>query len=104
MSKQTSIDKQQLTQEEAKSFFDSEEWKTWPPEDLALFQLYQDRLCVDFSTFHQAIEKLLGRGVFTHEFADPRTLRLEAEGRLPAPDINGIIGKLYDLVAQRKPT
>jgi hypothetical protein len=92
----------ELTREEALKLYDSEIWKEWSLDELALFQLYQSRLCVPFDKFHEAIEHLLGRGVFTHEMADPRTLRLEAEGKLSAPDIHGIIGKLYDLVAQKK--
>ena len=59
----------QLTSEQAIALYDSGEWKNWTPEKLATFQLFQDLLCVDFGTFHSALEKVLGRRIWTHELA-----------------------------------
>jgi hypothetical protein len=38
-----------------------------------------------FSDFHSAMEKLLGRPVFTHEFAGRDALIAEANGKRKAP-------------------
>lgn len=80
----------QLTKEQAIAIAEGGEWKDWTDEEIVRFQMYQDRLCVDFSRFHQAVEAVLGRPVFTHEFAFPR-LREEYEGRWPAPTFEEII-------------
>jgi len=58
----------QFTKEQAISFFNSKEWEKWPDEAIVALQLFQDKLCVDFSRFHGAIEKVLDRPVYTHEF------------------------------------
>lgn len=57
-----------MTREEAIAFYDSEQWKTMSLEDVAN---------VPFSLFHEATEKLLGRSVWSHEFARPELLRVE---------------------------
>ena len=44
----------------------------WESEELlqvAMYQIFEDVLMVDFSLYHQGLEKLVGRPVFTHEFA-----------------------------------
>jgi len=87
----------QLTRDEAIALHDSGGWKRWEPRALGAFQLFQDCLCVPFGEFHKGVEVLLGRGVFTHEVALVKELRLEALGKLPAPDIHGIIGKIADI-------
>lgn len=58
----------QLTKEQAVEFYNSGIWKDWDDEQIVRFQLFQEKLCVDFSRFHEAIEKVLERPVFTHEF------------------------------------
>lgn len=58
----------QLTKEEAIAFHDSEVWKDWTHEQICDFQMWQTCLAVPFSRFHEAVEKTLGRPVFTHEF------------------------------------
>ena len=68
----------QLTADEATACHDGGEWRDWTNEEIVKFQLYQDRLCVPFSRFHAAVEAVLGRPVFTHEFEDD-ALRLEYE-------------------------
>lgn len=50
------------------------------PRKLAYYQLNEPILMGDFSHFHEAIELLLGRPVFTHEFAiSADALKQEAE-------------------------
>jgi len=69
--------KRELTREEAIDFFNGGEWKEWDDDKIVEFQLFQDKLCVEFSRFHKAIEKVLCRPVFTHEFAFDDHLKKE---------------------------
>ena len=57
---------------------------------IAEFQLEQDKLCMPFDVFHEAIEKTLGRPVFTHEFAFRQQLRKELYGEKEAPTFEEI--------------
>ncbi len=59
----------QLNKEEAVRFYKSGEWKKWSNEDIVKLQLFQNCLCVSFERFYKAIEKVLERPVWTHEFA-----------------------------------
>lgn len=58
----------QLTREEAIEFHDSKKWESMTLHERAEFQLDQDKLCMPFDVFHEAVEKTIGRPVFTHEF------------------------------------
>jgi len=84
----------QLTREQAIAFAKSGEWKDWTDEEVVKFQLYQKKLCLDFSRFHKAMEGVLGRPVFTHEFAEYDRLVDEYEGERTAPTMNDIINML----------
>ncbi len=81
----------QLTKEEAIALYESGIWKEWTNEQTVRFQLYQDKLCIPFSKFQEAIEDELGRPVFTHEFAFRDELIKEYEGKKPAPTFEEII-------------
>lgn len=64
------------------------ELKWWVGVDdraVALTQLSQGLLCMDFSDFHKAVESAAGRPVWTHEFAKPDSLIAEIKGRKSAP-------------------
>ena len=52
---------EQLTKEQAIELAQSGKWKDWPDRELVGFQLFQERLCMDFSFFHEKIEKVLNR-------------------------------------------
>lgn len=43
-------------------------WRSDDSTEIAKYQLFERILMVDFSKFHEGVEKLLGRPVFTHEF------------------------------------
>lgn len=60
---------QQLSKDQALAIAESGVWKNWNSEDVVRFQLFQKRLCMDFSRFHEAVNAVFGRPVFTHEFA-----------------------------------
>ena len=59
----------QLTREQAIELANSKVYENWTNEEMVRFQLFQEKLCMDFSRFHEALEKVLDRSVFTHEIA-----------------------------------
>ncbi|KKK70861.1 hypothetical protein LCGC14_2919730 [marine sediment metagenome] len=81
----------QLTKDEAIDFAKDEFWRTLTDEQIAHFQINQDKLCVPFERFHKAITECLGRPVWTHEFADRDKLRDELNGKIPAPSFDEIL-------------
>lgn len=73
-----------MTTEQAKAFSDSGWWKDKSAEQITALQLYETRLCMPkFSMFHESVEKVLGRPVFTHEFASHSPLETEFEAKYP---------------------
>jgi hypothetical protein len=78
--------------EEAKALYKTEFWKSLSNEEIATFQLFEDKLCMPFSVFHAAIEKVLGRPVYTHEFGlNHKGLEMELLGEKSPPTIEEII-------------
>jgi len=57
-----------MTENEAIEKAKTKFWLNMTHREIAEFQLYEDKLCMPFEIFHEAIEKTLGRPVFTHEF------------------------------------
>ena len=57
-----------IGKEEAIALYESEWWKSCTHKQIALFQLFTQELSCPFDVFHEAVEKSLGRPVFTHEF------------------------------------
>ena len=81
-----------MTEEQAKKLYESRFWESMTAPERAAFQIYQDRLCMPFSVFHQAIEETLDRHVYTHEFCFNRNrLKRELKGGSPAPTMEEII-------------
>ncbi len=73
-----------MTKDEAIAKAKTGWWKDKTPQEIVDFQLYEEKICMDFSDFHKAVEAVLHRSVWTHEFADVMGLRAEYEGkRLP---------------------
>ena len=68
-----------MTREEAVKMADSKWYELKTAEEIVKFQLYEERLCMPFSLFHKAIEEVLGRPVYTHEFARVKNLQKEFE-------------------------
>ena len=82
----------QLTEKEAIAFHDNKLYENMSAKERAQFQLAQDRLCMPFDVFHEAVEEALGRPVFTHEFALNRQgLIKELNGEQEAPTFEDII-------------
>lgn len=59
----------QMTEEQAIEFAESGAWKDMSLRQRAEFQMLQHLLCMPFDIFHEAVEKTLGRPVYTHEFS-----------------------------------
>lgn len=58
-----------MTREEAIAMANSAWWVGKTPIEIVRFQINEELLCVPFSIFHEAVEKVLDRPVYTHEFA-----------------------------------
>lgn len=56
------------SREAAISIYESQWWKGKTHRQIVEFQLFTAELCCPFAIFHEAVEKSLGRPVFTHEF------------------------------------
>jgi len=57
-----------MTKEQAIALAGSNFWEGMSHREIAEFQMIEEKLCMPFTVFHEAIEKTLGRPVFTHEF------------------------------------
>lgn len=88
----------QLTTEQAIAIADSEVWKKWTAEQVVRFQMFQKKLCMDFDHFHKCLEEVLGRPVFTHEFAFHDELVKEYLGTKETPTFE----EIFDLIPKEK--
>ena len=57
-----------MTKEKAIELAESKFWEKMSHREIAEFQIMEEKLCMPFAIFHEAIEKTLSRPVFTHEF------------------------------------
>lgn len=82
----------QLTKKQALALSQTEFWKELTPHQITRFQLFQRRLCMPFSVFHEAVEKSLMRSVWVHEFGlNLKGLQAEFGGQYKAPTFKEII-------------
>jgi hypothetical protein len=90
-----STEKRTLTQEEAIELSKTNFWEKMSPREIATFQMFEPRLCMPFDVFHEAIEKTLGRPVFTHEFGfNADGIRKELMGEAPAPTFEEVMNMI----------
>lgn len=83
---------QSLGREAAIKIGESEWWKGRTFREIAKFQLFTKELCCPFEIFHEAIQKTLGRPVYTHEFGmDYDGIVQEFLGERDAPSLEEII-------------
>ena len=47
---------------------DNHWWESSDPVEIAMYQIFEPTLLVKFEIFHEGVEKLLDRPVWTHEF------------------------------------
>lgn len=93
----------QLTKEQAIEFYERGEWRSYTDRQIVDLQLYQEYLCVPFDRFHEAMEKVLDRPVWTHEFGNFHRLTDEYEGRRPKATISESFQALVDLWDETHP-
>lgn len=84
----------QNTKDEAMKIYDSGEWQVWTDDYKFVYQITQGRLCMPWGEFHAATEAALGRSVWTHEFAKPKSLLREYLGQIEQPTMEEIFSKL----------
>ena len=96
-----------MTKDQAIAFYQSGAWKAMSDEERARFQISEDLLCMPFDVFHQAVEKTLGRPVYTHEFGLNREgLKAELLDGVDPPSLEDILNLIPEekrvvLVLQR---
>ncbi len=83
--------KKHFTSKEALAFCESKEWENWTDEQLVRLQLFQDKLCIPFKRYHEAISNVLNRSIYTHEFAFPELLIKEYLGDKEPPSFEEIL-------------
>ena len=86
----------QLTKEQANAFYNSEVWKDMSDLQIAQMQLFQQFLAVPFGVFHESVEKVFGRPVYTHEFASKESLQREFLGDKEPPTFEEILALIPD--------
>ena len=87
-----------MTKDEAIALAETKWWEARTDEEIVRFQLFESRCCMSFSRFQAAVEAVLKRPVFTHEFASVARLRAEYLGDRPAPTMQEIL----DLIPEAK--
>ncbi len=76
----------EMTREQAIALAASRFWEDMNHRQRAEFQMGARRMCMPFDVFHEALEKTLGRPVWTHEMGmNWDGLLAELHGNRPAP-------------------
>lgn len=70
-----------MDKDKAIELYESGWWKNKTAREIVQFQLYEERQCMPIEEFQKALEEVLKRPVYTHEFADQKGLQAEFEGR-----------------------
>lgn len=84
-----------MTKSQAVALYDTKFWESMSYRERAMFQLFERRLCMPFSIFHEAVEKTLGRPVWTHEFGlNLEGLQREFLGEQSAPTMAEIVAMI----------
>lgn len=83
-----------MTKQDALKLAESRFWESLDHRARAEFQLQEPRLCMPFSVFHEAVEKAIGRPVWSHEFVDPAHLLGEIRGEEPRRTVQQILDLL----------
>ena len=81
-----------MTEKQAIALAESGFYKTMSHKEIAMFQMFEPLLCMPFDVFHEALEKTLGRPVYTHEFAlNAEGIKKELLGKKAPPTLEEII-------------
>lgn len=92
----------QFNKEEATKFAESNVWEIMTADEIVKLQLFQKLCMVPFNLFHESLEKVLGRGVCTYEFADFKSLQNEYLGKIEKPSMDDIMNKAVKLMGGDK--
>lgn len=85
----------QLTRDEALALGETGWWRGRPMNEVAMFQLHQDRLCMPFDTFTMCVSVALNRPTRSIEFGmSRRDLIAELSGTWPAPSFADILNMI----------
>ena len=88
-----------IGKEAAIELHDSEWWKDKTHQEIAAFQLFTAELTCPFDVFQEAVEKTLGRPVWTHEFGSNYAgLCAEFLGKKQMPNL----AEIMDLIPEDK--
>lgn len=88
-----------IGRDKAIKLYNTQWWFLKSPRDIVDFQLFTAELCMPFGEFHKAIEEVLGRPVFTHEFGyGIEGLMQEYLGEKPMPTMEQVM----DLISENK--
>jgi len=80
-----------MTKKQAIKLAESKFWEKLSYHNRAKFQLFEEKLCMPFSVFHEAMEKVLNRPIWTHEFIKAEELKKEFLKEKKAPSLQEII-------------
>lgn len=82
-----------LTQKQATTLCESNWWEGVSDNDVVMFQLHEERLCMPMTVFHAAMRRCLKRPIFLHEMTlqNLDALRKEFLGEKRAPTFEEII-------------
>jgi hypothetical protein len=82
-----------IGREAAIALAESRWWERKSAIEIATFQLHTVEMCCPFGVFHEAIEKALGRPVYTHEFgsANIDNIRKKLNAVIDPPTMQQII-------------
>lgn len=86
-----------IGRENAIELAESNWWELCSSAEAVEFQLFTVELCMPLSTFHQKLEEVLGRSVFTHELGmDYDGIVKEFLGERAAPTFDEIMKLIPD--------
>ena len=80
-----------LTEEQAIALAELEIHKSMTDREIVEFQLFEPKQCMPFGVFKEAVEKVLDRRVFVHEFAFAERLQEEYLGDRQPPTFEAIM-------------
>lgn len=83
-----------LTREQALALYDSSFWESLAYVERARFQLSEERLCMPFDVFIEAVERALGRSVRVGEILDSRKLLVELTGERQPLEVDELLSLL----------
>lgn len=93
---------QQMTQDQAIAFAQAGAWKRFTVLERATFQMSQERLCMPFDEFQNAVAEALGRPVFTHEFGlNKDGLARELKSKAEAPSLETALALMLETQASK---